>query len=87
MERFEILKQVVHTVATVFKWLTHLFILVYFMMLTQLHIPNRMMSINDTLRIIRSVTVLGQAAHIFIVNKYFSSHTELATSHTVSEDK
>jgi hypothetical protein len=50
MERFGILKQDVHTVTTAFKWLTHLFTLVYFVMLTQLRIPNRMMSIDDTLR-------------------------------------
>ena len=49
-EIFGILEQDVHTVTTVFKWLTHLFTLVYFVMLTQLHIHNRMMSINDSLR-------------------------------------
>ena len=87
MERFVILKQDVHTVTTVFKWLTHLFTLVYFVMLTQLHIPTRMMSINGTLRSTRRVTVLGQAVHIFMVTKYFSFHAELAKSNIVSEDK
>ena len=42
MGRFGILKQYLHTVTTVFKWSTHLFTLVYFVMLTQLHIPTRM---------------------------------------------
>jgi hypothetical protein len=49
MERFGILKQDIQTVTTVIKWLTHLFTLVYFVMLIQLYIPNRVMSINDSL--------------------------------------
>ena len=78
MERFRILKHDVHTVSTVFKSLTHLFTLVYFVMLTQLHIPTRMMSINDPFRGTRRVTGLGHAAHIFMVTKYFSFHTDRA---------